>query len=223
MIHIPLHYSPPKSEFWSPSHTVLKRCVHRNPQARLPISHNAPPNLYTVLAPHLGHHPVHPQVGSDTCMRQPQPFGDISSAMFPSAYPFSMNVPPTDGWANSPGGPSRSATSSTSISIPPPVIPFSDHTTTVNAIETYGMPVGIAPSMDQSTAIGFGSNPCNAPIVIEQKRWYDEYGIDRDANGLFHCPFSGCGKENKRRDQLWEHWKAKHNGDPYRCSLWSVL
>jgi hypothetical protein len=202
-----LHLFLSKSEFWSPNNAFLKSCVHHRPvQANFFISHNPLPDL--VLAPHPGYHAAQPPVASDTYM--PQQFS-FEVAPFPSMDPLaSMSALQTDGWADSAGDPSRIATSSTTIPT------YSDHITTVNTIDAYGVP-------DGTTATSSGSNPPNSPVVIDQKTWYSAYGIDRDANGLFHCPFAGCGKENKRRDQLWEHWKARHNDDPYRCNSWSVL
>ena len=73
------------------------------------------------------------------------------------------------------------------------------------------------------TAIISGWNSSPAPISIEKESWYSQYGINRDADGWFHCPHAGCIDKKKRRDQLWEHWKARHNNDPYRCSSWSVF
>ena len=136
------------------------------------------------------------------------PFEVTPIATMPDTGSFaSIGALPTAGWADPPHQLHQFATSSTT--------PLdSDHVTAVNP---YG---GI---MNQDTTISSMSNPSNTPVVIEQKRWYSEYGVDRDPNGLFHCPFAGCGKVNKRRDQLWEHWKAKHNDDPYRCGFWSVL
>jgi hypothetical protein len=208
--------------FGLPSILPENDAVHRTIQARLLISDNTPADLYSALVPHLGHHPVHPPVASETNIPRPLPLGVTSTATLPNqGLLTSTSGVPTDGWANFPRHPSGSATPSTTIPIPPPTIPYSDHIT--NAIESYGVPLGIASPINESMGISSSSNPPMAPIAIEQKRWYSEYGIDRDANGLFQCPSPGCSKENKRRDQLWEHWKARHNDDPYRCSFWSVL
>ena len=219
-IHMPPFH--PKSEFWSPLRTSLRKCVHhRTIQTHMFIAHNPLPDFHTVLAPH-GYHAVHPSLASDT-IPHPLPFEVSPTANFPAIDPLaSRSALPTDGWATSHHDPSRIATSSTTIPAPPPNV-YSDHITTVNAIEAYGVPVGTASSMNQTIAINSVPNPSNPPVMIDQKRWYSEYGVDRGANGLFHCPFPGCTKENKRRDQLWEHWKAKHNDDPYRCGRWSVL
>lgn len=105
------------------------------------------------------------------------------------------------------------------VPLPPPIDPYSDNFTTVNFFETYDAPVGIDPPADQSTTTTFISSSIT-PGVITKERWYTEYSVDRDAQGLFHCPFAGCSKENKRRDQLYEHWKAKHKDQPYRCTVW---
>lgn len=144
-------------------------------------------------------------------MQQSLPFESASAASFPStSASTSISALPTEGWTDSPNH--RFATSLTTTPIHPLIDQLSDHFTTVNAVETHGVPVGIASPMYQPTI-------SNTP----KEQWYTEYGVDRDANGLYNCPFAGCIKMNKRRDQLWEHWKAKHNGDPYRCGLWLVL
>ncbi len=208
--HIPFPPFLSKSEFWSLLHTVLKKCVHRTIHSRFFFAQDPSPDLHA-LAPHLGYHAVHH--ASDASSQQSLPFEVTSTATLPATGSLtSIGALPTDGWAESPHHLSHFATSFTTT----PLDPYSDHVTAVNATETYGVPVGV---MDQSTTISSISNP----VVIEQKRWYTEYNVDRDANGLFHCPFAECSKQNKRRDQLWEHWKGKHNNDPYRCSFWSVL
>lgn len=224
MIHIHLPPFLPKGEFWSPLRTSLKRCIHhRTIQTQFFISHNPSLDFHNVLSPQPGYHDAHPSLASDT-IPQPLPFEVAPTATFPVMDPLaSRSALPTDGWAISHHDPSRIATSSTTIPAPPPNVPYSDHITTVNAVEAYGVPVGAASSINQTIAVDSVPNPSNPPVMIDQKSWYSEYGVDRGANGLFHCPFPGCAKENKRRDQLWEHWKAKHNNDPYRCGRWSVL
>ena len=183
-----------KSEFWSLLHAFLERCVHRTVPAPFFYGHDPSPDIQTI-PPHLGY-----------------PFEAAPTAAMPDTGPFTyIGALPTAGWADPPHQLSQFATSSITTLLD------SDRATAVNAVETYG------DIINQDTTIGSISNPSNTPVVIEQRRWYSEYSVDRDPNGLFHCPFAGCGKVNKRRDQLWEHWKAKHNDDPYRCGFWSVL
>ena len=211
-IRISLPRFLPKSEFWSPQHTNLKGYVHRDIQARFFFTDNNFPELRT-LEPHFGHNAVHLPMASDTSMVQSLPFEDTPTAPLPSTDSFtSISHFPTGVWADDPGHPSRLATSSTTTPMLPSVDQFSNPFTIVNGIEPYGVPVGIASPTHQPTI-------SNTP----KERWYTEYGVDRDANGLFQCPFPGCNKMNKRRDQLWEHWKARHNDDPYRCGLWLVF
>ena len=164
-----------KSEFWSPLHTVLKKCVHRTVPTRF-FFPNDTPSQYHTPASHLGY-----------------------------------NLPDT-----------QHSSPFESTPMPPPIDPYSENFTTVNVFENYGMPAGVAPPATQSTTIS-SISPSITPCVLTKERWYTEYNVDRDAHGLFHCPFAGCSKENKRRDQLWEHWKARHNDQPYRCTVWSVL
>jgi Zinc-binding len=178
---------------------------------------------YGAIATHLDHHAVHTPVSGDTSTTQsssmPSPFDAIFSAPDTRILVDSL---PVDGWTNSPyRGPQHTGIPSANILSSPSVVPHHD-CTPLSATEPYGVPVGIVSPMNQSATLSFDSNPPTAPVIIEQKRWYSQYRIDRDASGSFHCPYAGCSKKTKRRDQLWEHWKAKHNDDPYRCNLWLV-
>ena len=201
-----------KSKCWFPLHSFLKICLHRTVQAQFFVSHNSPPEFYSDLTLHVGHHPGHTPVSNNTSMPQSSRFGPSSSATFDDPGPStSMSSLLTDGWANSADyDPSHTATSSASI--PPPFDPYSNQITTINSTESHDLPFEF---LSPTSII--------APIAIEKERWYSQYGINRDADGLFHCPDAGCNDKKKRRDQLWEHWKAKHNDDPYRCTSWSVL
>ena len=205
-----------KSKFWFCSYAFLQRHFHRAVQA---LSHT-PAGGYTALEPHLGHHAIYALVSGDTSIAHSLPFTTTST---PNSS-VSISSLPADGWANFcnchlsciPPSPAN-------IPLPSSVVPRPDHLATVNAPEAYSAPVGISSPMNQSIAITSDSILSTTPIVIEKTGWYSDYGIARDANGFFHCPYTGCRRKNKRRDQLWEHWKAQHNNDPYRCSLWFVL
>lgn len=182
-------------------HSFLKICVHRPVQAHFNVSHDNGPDIYSLYGGyHVGHTP-------DPSLLHQSPFGPTSSATFHAQSPStSMGARPTESWANIPTcDPSRTATASAQASIPP-----------------------LDPNFDQITAADLTEVPIefvmnDSKRTIEKERWYCQYGINRDTNGMFNCPDVGCAAKKKRRDQLWEHWKAEHNDDRYRCSGWLVF
>ena len=214
--HTPSVLNLPKSEFWFCCYALLRRHFHRTVQAHS----RTPPDGYTALSSHLAHHAICALVSSDTSTTQSLPFPIIPTPDSSKSTSFL----PTDGWPNSYNcDPSRIPILPTNMTLSPTVVPRVDHLATVNASEAYGVPVGVVSPMNQPTAISSDPILFTTPIVIEKTRWYSEYGIERGANGSFYCPYAGCRRKTKRRDQLWEHWKAKHNNDPYSCGLWFVL
>lgn len=213
-----------RSEFQSPLHSFLNRCVHRTTQANFFFAHDTNPDIYNLLPQHHTH-AAHTAIPSDTSTTQTLPYDVTSGATFNTINNSSTCTLSADGWGNFPNrDPSEGfPTSYPDVPVPPPGVPYSDHITTVNATEAYGVPLGMGAPINQTAAPSSGWSSSVAPIAIEQKRWYNDYYITRDSNGNFNCPFAGCNKTNKRRDQLWDHWKARHNDDPYRCLVWSVF
>lgn len=202
-IYLPIFLS--KSRCRSPFHSFLKICVHRPVQANFAVSHDNTPGIHSLYG---GYHVGYTLDPGNTSLVHQSPFGPTPSATFHAQGPStSMGARPTEGWADlSTCDPSRTATASARASIHPLLDPYFNRITTADLTE-----------------VPFEFVMNDSKRTIEKERWYCQYGINRDANGMFKCPDAGCAAKKKRRDQLWEHWKAEHNDDRYRCSGWLVF
>ena len=66
------------------------------------------------------------------------------------------------------------------------------------------------------------STPSQDGSVISANPYTPYHSIKTDSEKPFKCPDKGCPYAASRRDHVWSHFKAHHDGNPFKCSQWYV-